>query len=39
MKNLPPPSIGFDEIMRRAMSIKPDKPKKSSRPKKAKARK
>jgi hypothetical protein len=28
--------VPFDEIMRRAMQIKPERPKKKSRPKKAK---
>jgi hypothetical protein len=35
----PQADLSFDEIMRRALSIKPDKPKKGSRPKKAKGRK
>lgn len=30
------PNLPFDEIMRRAFMVKPDKPKKKSRPKAAK---
>ena len=37
-KEQKPPDLPFDEIMRRALTIKPDKPKKGSKPAKKKAK-